>query len=141
MHGIRTDAKTSPVLFCSCQRPIAHAHLEFRDIYRKLAWLECVVADKRAAVAELAHLEDACASRDKATVHRQLEINPKARLPSLFASGIDAERARMALKHVFPSIVFLGKRDRFCSEFAIECAPGVLLAELSETRVIDPEVA
>jgi site-specific DNA recombinase len=100
-----------------------------------------VLAEKRTAVAELERLQDACASRDKVSIERQLEVNPKVLLPSLFSADIEAERARMALKHVFPSIVFLGKRDKFCSEFAIECAPGVLLAELSETRVIDPEVA
>jgi hypothetical protein len=104
---------------------------------------ECglVVAEKRAAVAELERLENACGSRDRATIERQLEVNPRELLPSLFGAGVAAERSRAALKHAFPSIVFLGKRDRFCSEFAIECAPGVLLAELSETSVIVEDVA
>lgn len=104
---------------------------------------ECrlVVAEKRAAVAELERLEGACARRDKAAIELQLGVNPRTLLPSLFAGDVPPEQARAALRHVFPSIVFLGKRDKFCSEFAIECAPGVLLAELSETRVIDEEVA
>lgn len=104
---------------------------------------ECrlVVAEKRATVAELERLENACASRDKTTIERQLQVDPIALLPAMFGAYMKAEQARSALRRIFPSIVFLGKSEKFCSEFAIKCAPGVHLAEVSETRVIDEEVA
>lgn len=96
-----------------------------------------VLADKRALAAELERLESAVTSTDKATIMRQLEVSPRHLLPSLFGTEVKPEQARAALRHVFPSITYLGKRSRFCSEFIIECAPGVALAELSETAVID----
>lgn len=99
-----------------------------------------VLAEKRALAAELGRLESAVMGIDKRTIKLQLEVNPSELLPSLFGSQVQPERARAALRHVFPSIIYLGKRSRFCSEFIIECAPGIAVAEQSETSVVDGEI-
>lgn len=99
-----------------------------------------VLADKRRLTAELAGLEAVWSNMDKAAIERQLEVNPRHLLPHLFSGEVPAEETRAALRRLFPKIVYLGKPTRFCSEFAVEFAPGVTLAEVSGTRVIDDGV-
>lgn len=99
-----------------------------------------VLAEKRTLAAELGRLESAVMGIDQVTIKLQLEVNPSELLPSLFGTEVQPERARAALRHVFPSIIYLGKRSRFCSEFIIECAPGIAVAEQSETSVVDGEI-
>lgn len=99
-----------------------------------------VLNDKRHLFAELAGLEAVWSKMDKAVIEHQLEVNPREFLPHLFSEKVPAEKTRAALRRLFPKIVFLGKPSRFCSEFALEFAPGVTLAEFSETRVIDDGV-
>lgn len=99
-----------------------------------------VLASKRELVAELTRLEIIGMNIDKATIERQLEVNPRQLLPSLFGPAVKPEQARAVLRHIFPSISYLGKRSKFSSDFIVECAPGIALAELSETAVVEGEV-
>ncbi len=99
-----------------------------------------VLNDKRRLSAELAGLEAVWSATDKAAIEQQLEVNPRELLPHLFSGEVPAEKTRAALRRLFPKIVFLGKPSRFCSKFALEFSPGVTLAEVSGTQVIDDGV-
>ena len=98
-----------------------------------------VLANKRELAAELTRLEIIGMSIDRATIERQLEVNPRQLVPLLFRAEVKQERARTVLRHIFPSIIYLGKRSKFSSEFIVECAPGIALAEFSETAVVEGE--
>lgn len=95
------------------------------------------LAEKRRMAAELISLEAAWTNMDTEAIERQLEVNPRQLLPHLFSGEVTGAHTRAALQRLFPKIVYLGKPSKFCSEFAIEFAPGATLAEVSGTRVID----
>ena len=99
-----------------------------------------VLVKKRELAAELARLEVLERSVDKVTIERQLEVNPRGLTPRIFGPEVKPEQARAALRHIFPSILYLGKRSRFSSEFILEFAHGIALAELSDTAVVDGEI-
>lgn len=99
-----------------------------------------VLNDKRRLTAELARLEATWSGMDKAAVEHQLQVDPRQLLPHLFSAEAPAEETRAALRRLFPKIVYLEKPSRFCTLFSVECAPGVTLAEVSGTRVIDDDV-
>ena len=99
-----------------------------------------VLAEKRRSETELQRLEAAWSATDTAAIEQQLQMNPRKLLPDLFAGIVAAEQVRAALRRLFPKILYLGKASRFCSRFVIEFAPGVSLAEVSGTRVVDDDV-
>ena len=99
-----------------------------------------VLVEKRSAETELERLEAVWSAMDTAAIEQQLQVNPKKLLPDLFSGTVAAEQVRAALRRLFPRILYMGKSSRFCSKFVIEFAPGVSLAEVSGTQVIDDDV-
>jgi site-specific DNA recombinase len=70
----------------------------------------------------------------------QMAADPGALLPLLFAVGIAPEKLSALLSRVFTRIVFLGKLKRAGGIFEIQLAPGVVIAEVTKTAVLDTEV-
>lgn len=122
--------KTLLRLLSSSETEDPAAEIEYRQ----------VLNDKHRLASELARLETAWSTTDIKAIERQLETNPRKLLPRLFSGEVPTEETRAALRRLFPKIIFGGKLSRFCSLFSIECAPGVTLAEVSGTHVIDNEV-
>jgi site-specific DNA recombinase len=95
-----------------------------------------VLAESRKLNEELKQAETRWSKMDASAIERQLEIDPLTLIPKLFSGEASTEKSRAALRRLFPKIVFLGKPIRFCSDFKIDIAPGVGLADWSKTKVM-----
>ncbi|MFC7286463.1 recombinase family protein [Herminiimonas glaciei] len=95
-----------------------------------------VLAERRRLSEELAQAETLWSNTDAQSIERQLKIDPLILIPKLFSGDAPAEKVRAALRRLFPKIVLLGKPSHYCSEFKIDIAPGVALADWSKTNVM-----
>lgn len=92
-------------------------------------------------LAQLREYEAGMAKQDRASIKKQLDVTPSQLADWLLSGKAPAERVRAVLSRLFPRIVALGKPSRFVSMFEVSIAPGVLLAELTGTAVLDEEVS
>lgn len=95
-----------------------------------------VLAESRKLIEELKQAETRWSKTDASAIERQLEIDPLTLIPQLFSDTVPAEKARAALRRLFTKIIFLGKPVRFASDFEIDIAPGVALADWTKTKVM-----
>lgn len=69
-------------------------------------------------------------------VQAQLQVDPKRLLSSIFDTHVPPEHLGAVLRRLFPSIVFNGRVDRRRARFTVHFAPGVALADASDTPVL-----
>lgn len=93
--------------------------------------------EKSRLVNELKKVEAGLMEQDVASIERQLAVNPVNLLPRLFDGSLQSERVRVVIHQLFPVIQQVGKTGNFISHFHIEIAPGALLAELSNSKIVD----
>lgn len=100
---------------------------------------ECRLASskQKQLEASLREFEAGLARQDKASIEKQLKASPASLVDRLFSAGAAPERVRAVLSRLFPRIVALGKPSKFVSVFEVTMAPGVALAELAGTAVLD----
>jgi DNA invertase Pin-like site-specific DNA recombinase len=91
-------------------------------------------------LAQLREFEDGLARQDRSSIEKQLEVTPASLVHRLLSDKAPPERVRAVLSRLFPRIVALGKTSRFVSNFEVTMAPGVVLAELAGTAVLDEMV-
>lgn len=95
-----------------------------------------VLAESRKLMEELNQAETRWSKIDASAIEHQLKIDPLTLIPKLFSGEASAEKTRAALRRLFPKIVFLGKPAPFSSDFKVDIAPGVALADWSKTKVM-----
>jgi hypothetical protein len=93
--------------------------------------------EKSRLVNELKKVEAGLMEQDVASIERQLAVNPVNLLPKLIDGSLQSERVRVVIHRLFPVIKQVGKTGNFISHFHIELVPGALLAELSDSKIID----
>lgn len=94
-------------------------------------------SEKSRLVANLREAEAGLMEQDVDSIERQLAVNPVNLLPKLFDGGLPCERVRIVIHRLFPVIQQIGKTGNFISHFHIELVPGALLAELSNSKIIE----
>jgi site-specific DNA recombinase len=98
----------------------------------------------RAARAELLAAEAAMrvAARgltkaERATIKSQMQVEPLKVLEYVLSDASNLERVQSVLRRVFPKIVLAARPRRFESVLEMTLAPGVALAEASNTEVVE----
>jgi DNA invertase Pin-like site-specific DNA recombinase len=103
--------------------------------------LEARYNEARQKVAEiegrLSQFEVGRSDAERKAMEAQLVVNPAKLLDGLLEANLPPERLRALLARLFPSIVFLGKDDRYTSYFRVQFAPGAVLAMASQTDTLD----
>jgi DNA invertase Pin-like site-specific DNA recombinase len=66
-------------------------------------------------------------------IRKQLDIDLSQVVDAFLSDQNAPERTRTLLKRVFPSIVLMGKTNRYTAIFRVEVRPGAILAEASNT--------
>lgn len=102
--------------------------------------LKLAIAEHKQLKAQLKEQEAGLARQDVASIEKQLEVTPASLVDLLFSKVAAPERVRAVLSRIFPRIVALGKPSRFESIFEVTVAPGVALAEVAGTMVLDDAV-
>ena len=70
-------------------------------------------------------------------VEAQLSVDVGKVTEMLLDGALPPEQVRSVLKQLFPRFVFLGRESRYVSNFEVEFAPGVAVAWLSQTALLD----
>lgn len=95
------------------------------------------LAKRQSLEIRIAELERRAEASNAHAIEAQLSADPKTLVGRLFCSGFAPERLRTVLSAIFPRIVLLGKRCRGSATYEVDVSPGVILASVSESRVID----
>jgi len=95
--------------------------------------------EKKDLEIELAQMEAGARHADKESVEKQLAANPLDFLPRLFDTAQYIDQARKVLEKLFPRIELIDKPARNITLYRICVAPGVLVAELTKTAIVDTE--
>jgi hypothetical protein len=96
-----------------------------------------VSAERRDAERLLAQHRQGAAELDHGAIERQLAIEPRSLLHSLFDDTLPAARVRALLARVFPEISLLGRTARFAVTYRLHIVPGILLAHATSSAVVD----
>lgn len=78
-------------------------------------------------------LEEGMRQIDAESIQKQLDIDLSTVVEAFLSDSETPGRTRALLNRVFPSIVLVGKTDRFTAIFKVEAKPGAILAEASGT--------
>ena len=96
--------------------------------------------EQQQLAAELKTLQAGQARLDKATIEKQLGINPLDLLPGLFKEGLSVDKVRAALLRIFPRVVLLGRTRKYSADFLLEIDRGAGYAETSGTKSLDDRI-
>lgn len=102
--------------------------------------LEGFVQSKRACEHRLAQLRSASRKLTPAALQMQMQMDPLPLLRELLGGQTEAYKVRATLRRLLAVFKFVAKPSRYASVFRIALQPGVCLAELSDTAVIDSSV-
>jgi DNA invertase Pin-like site-specific DNA recombinase len=87
----------------------------------------------------IARMEAGLVKLDARSIEAQLESDPRILLEDLFGDEIAPERLRAVLTRLLPSIVFAGKKGRYCAFFKLEFSAGAALSLVSNTDTVSTE--
>src|SRR5690606_6257061 len=102
------------------ERELKAAALESRDAERKV----------RAVHENLSKV-------DRASIERQLVVDPRELLPRLLDDGAPVGKVQAVLQRLFPRIALVAKGDRRTRVYEISLAPGVAFANASDTPTVE----
>lgn len=99
--------------------------------------LEGFAQSKQACEHRLAQLRAASRKLTPATLQAQVQMDPLPALRELLDGKEEAYKVRATLRRLLATFRFVAKPSRYVSVFRIALQPGVCLAELTDTAVID----
>lgn len=102
--------------------------------------LEGFAQSKQACEHRLAQLRAASRKLTPATLQAQVQMDPLPALRELLDGQAEAYKVRATLRRLLATFRFVDKPSRYVSVFRVALQPGVCLAELSDTVIIDSSV-
>ena len=102
--------------------------------------LEGLVQNRRACEHRMGQLRSASRKLTPEVLQMQVRLDPLPLLNQLLGGQTEAYKVRATLRRLLATFRFVGKPSRYTSVFCIGLQPGVCLAELSDTAVIDSSV-
>lgn len=72
-------------------------------------------------------------------IAKQVGVDISVVVDAFLSNDVAPEKTRALLQRIFPSIVLLGKADRFTAIFEVKIKPGAILAEASDTAEVNAE--
>jgi hypothetical protein len=76
---------------------------------------------------------------NREVVEAQLAADPALLREKLFDTGAPVGPVRAMLIRIFPVVRFVGKHSRFGGLFEVHLAPGIAIAEATDTPVLDEQ--
>ncbi|WP_427913956.1 recombinase family protein [Ramlibacter sp. MMS24-I3-19] len=99
--------------------------------------LEGFAQSKQACEHRLSQLRSASRKLTPAVLQAQVHMDPLPALRELLDGQMEAYKVRATLRRLLATFTFVAKPSRYVSVFRLALQPGVCLAELSDTDVID----
>lgn len=99
--------------------------------------LEVLSQDKDAAEHRLTQLRGAVRQLTPAVLQAQMDTNPLVVIQELLAGTEEPYKVRATLKRLLKKFHLVAKPSRYVSVFRIALQPGIALAEISDTAVLD----
>lgn len=96
-------------------------------------------SEKSVLIKQLDQLKLQAKESDKTVIEAQLTVNPIDLLPKLFDNCLPAHQVRAILSRIFTKLELLDKPDRWTSRFNVELKPGLLIAELMGSPILDTQ--
>lgn len=101
-------------------------------------YLEAVTECKHSE-GDLARLKKLAEANNRDVVEAQLAADPALLREKLFDTGAPVGPVRAMLIRIFPVVRFVGKHSRFGGLFEVHLAPGIAIAEATDTPVLDEQ--
>lgn len=79
------------------------------------------------------------ARMNQSAIQKQLDVDLSSVIEGFLSDAEKPERTRALLKRIFPSIVLLGKEDRYTALFEVHVKPAAIVAEATATNELISE--
>lgn len=79
------------------------------------------------------------ARMNQSAIQKQLDVDLSSVIDLFLSDAEKPERTRVLLKRIFPSIVLLGKEDRYTALFEVHVKPAAIVAEATATNELISE--
>lgn len=101
--------------------------------------LKAAALESREAERKVKAVEDGLSKVDRASIERQLAVDPRELLPKLLDDGAPVGKVQAVLQRLFPRIALVEKIDRRTRVYEITLAPGVAFAHAADTTTVEEE--
>lgn len=101
--------------------------------------LKAAALESREAERKVKAVEEGLSKVDRASIERQLAVDPRGLLPKLLDDGAPVGKVQAVLQRLFPRIALVEKIDRRTRVYEITLAPGVAFAHAADTRTVEEE--